>query len=273
MLGPDSHFNLLPRALEEVTMKRVAALTYGLVCYLAFLGTFIYAVGFLANFGVPKSIDSGTAGPWPLALAVNAALLSVFALQHSVMARIGFKRWWTRAVPPPIERSTYVLFSSAAMILLFWAWQPLPAPIFSLQSEGLRTLVTGVFLFGVATVLYSTFLIDHFDLFGLRQVVLYFRGRDYSHKNFVTPSLYKHIRHPLYVGWFITFWTTPDMTVGHLLIAVGVTGHILVAIVFEERDLVELLGEDYRRYRDSTPMFVPRLTKAGGGEQIPPTTA
>jgi protein-S-isoprenylcysteine O-methyltransferase Ste14 len=149
----------------------------------------------------------------------------------------------------------------------------MPASIFSLQSEALRMLATGVFLLGVATVLYATFLIDHFDLFGLRQVVLYFRGREYSYKTFVTPSLYKHIRHPLYVGWFITFWATPHMTVGHLLIAIGVTGYILVAIVFEERDLGEMLGEDYRRYRDSTPMFVPRLTKAGGGERIPPTTA
>jgi protein-S-isoprenylcysteine O-methyltransferase Ste14 len=254
-------------------VKRVAVLAYGVLSYLVFFATFLYAVGFLANFGVPKSIDSGTAGPWPLAVAVNLVLLGIFGLQHSVMARIGFKRWFTRVVPEPIERSTYVLLSSAAMILLFWAWQPLPASIFSLQSEGLRTVVTGVFLLGVALVLYATFLIDHFDLFGLRQVVLYFQGRDYSYKNFVTPSLYKHIRHPLYVGWFITFWVTPDMTAGHLLIAVGVTAYILVAIVFEERDLGELLGEDYRRYRASTPKFVPRLTRSSGGERIPPTPA
>ena len=218
-------------------MIRFSALAYGVISYLIFFGTFLYAVGFLGNFGVPKSIDSGVAGPWPAAVAVNLALLSVFALQHSVMARISFKRWWVRAVPEPIERSTYVLLSSGALILLFWGWQPLPAVIFSLESESLRALATGVLLLGVATVLYATFLIDHFDLFGLRQVVLYFRGREYSSKKFVTPAAYKHIRHPLYVGWLITFWATPDVTVGHLLMAAVVTVYILVAIVFADRNL------------------------------------
>jgi protein-S-isoprenylcysteine O-methyltransferase Ste14 len=240
------------------SMNRFAALIYGVVCYAVFFSTFLYAAGFLANFVVPKSIDSGSAGPAGLAVVVNLALLSVFAVQHSVMARIGFKRWWTRFVPQPVERATYVLASSLAMILLFAAWQPLPGVVYSIQGELARAIATGVFALGLSIVLYSTFLIDHFDLFGLRQVVLYFRGMPYTDKKFVTPSLYKHIRHPLYVGWFITFWATPDMTVGHLLMAGVVSAYILVAIVFEERDLTTLLGNEYRAYRERTPLFIPR---------------
>jgi protein-S-isoprenylcysteine O-methyltransferase Ste14 len=240
-------------------MKRFATLLYGIVCYAIFFGTFLYAGGFLANFAVPKSIDSGVAGSAALAVVVNLALLGVFGLQHSVMARIGFKRWWIRFVPRPAERSTYVLASSLAMVLLFALWQPLPGVVFRVESEMGRAIAYGVFVLGLGTVLYATFLIDHFDLFGLRQVVLHFRGRPYTHKKFVTPSLYKHIRHPLYVGWFITFWATPDMTVGHLLMAGVCTAYILVAIVFEERDLSTLLGAEYRAYRQRTPMFVPRF--------------
>ncbi len=250
-------------------MKRIAFLAYGSLCYLVFLGVFVYAAGFMTNLGVPKSIDSGEDGPPFVALGINLALLPVFALQHSVMARIGFKRWWTRIVPQPVERATYVLASCAAMIGLFWAWQPLPQVIFSLESEVGRAVAHGVFGLGVAIILYSTFLIDHFDLFGLRQVVLYFRGRPYSEKTFVTPSLYRHIRHPLYVGWFVFFWATPDLTVGHLLLAGITTAYILVAIVFEERDLSTLLGPEYREYRERTPLFVPRLR--GEGERRPAT--
>jgi protein-S-isoprenylcysteine O-methyltransferase Ste14 len=246
-------------------MKRLATLTYGIVCYAVFFATFLYAVGFLANFAVPKSIDSGAAGPVPLAIAVNLGLLTVFAIQHSVMARIGFKRIWTRVVPKAAERSTYVLASSAAMALLFWGWQPIGGSLFSIESEVGRTIVSGIFLAGVSLVLYSTFLIDHFDLFGLRQVFLYFRGRPYAEKRFTTPSLYKHIRHPLYVGWFITFWATPDMTWGHLLMAGVTTAYILVAIVLEERDLLRLLGDDYRLWRGVTPKFVPSLRGKTGG--------
>jgi protein-S-isoprenylcysteine O-methyltransferase Ste14 len=238
---------------------RFAALAYGTACYAIFFATFLYAAGFLANVGVPRSIDSGDAGPAGWALLANAALLGVFGLQHSVMARIGFKRWWTRFVPQPVERSTYVLASSLALILLFWAWQPMPTPLVQLQSELGRAVATGLFGLGLATVLYSTFLIDHFDLFGLRQVVLYFRGRRYTDKKFVTPSLYKHIRHPLYVGWFLTVWATPDLTVGHALFAGIATLYILVAVVFEERDLTTLLGAEYSAYRSRTPKFIPRI--------------
>ena len=243
-------------------MKRTAILVYGTVCYAIFFATFLYAIGFIGNVAVPKSIDTGVDSGWLVALGINAALLGVFALQHSVMARPFFKRWITRFIPQPAERSTYVLASSLAFILLFWAWRPLPEMVFQVEGETLRMAVTAVFFGGVGLVLYSTFLIDHFDLFGLRQAVLYFRGKAYTEKNFVTPSLYKHIRHPLYVGWFIVFWATPDMSVGHLLMALGTTGYILVAIVFEERDLGEMLGAEYRAYRARTPMFFPRVGAA-----------
>jgi protein-S-isoprenylcysteine O-methyltransferase Ste14 len=253
-------------------MNRFAALGYGVVCYAIFFGTFLYAVGFLGNLVVPKSIDSGVPGSPVASLAINLGLLTLFALQHSVMARIGFKRWWTRYVPQPVERATYVLASSLAFIALFAFWQPMPTPVFQLENEALRTLVLAVFGLGVATVLYSTFLIDHFDLFGLRQVVLYFQGRPYTQKKFVTPALYRHIRHPLYVGWFLTFWVTPDMTAGHLLLAGVTTAYILVAIVFEERDLSTLLGAEYREYRARTPMFVPRIGRKRG-ERAPAKAA
>lgn len=266
-----------PTNLGGHTMKRYAALVYGAICYAVFFGTFLYAIGFLANFGVPKTIDSpatGIAGSTLAAVLINVALLSVFALQHSVMARIGFKRWWTRFVPKPVERSTYVVASSAAMILLFWGWQPMPEMIFSVQSEIGRAAVQALYLLGVSTVLYATCLIDHFDLFGMRQVVLYFRGMPYTEKRFTTPSLYKHIRHPLYVGWFMVFWATPDMTVGHFLMSSVVTGYILVAIVFEERDLGTLLGGEYRSYRDRTPMFLPTFgRKPSSNRSTSETTA
>jgi len=242
-------------------VKRLIVLIYGLLCYAAFFGTFLYAIGFLANFGVPKSIDSGPAGPLAITLAIDLALLSIFALQHSVMARPAFKRWWTRIVPLPAERSTYVLASSAAMWLLFWGWQPIPGSVFTLADETARAITWTVFGLGVGLVLYATFLIDHFDLFGLRQVVLYFRGQAYSHKRFSTPSLYRHIRHPLYVGWFVTFWATPDMTWGHLLFAGVSSTYILVAVAFEERDLLAFLGDDYAEWRRRTPKFIPSLSR------------
>jgi protein-S-isoprenylcysteine O-methyltransferase Ste14 len=237
---------------------RILALAYGVVCYAAFFATFLYSIAFLANWPVPVSVDSGPAGPVWRAVVVNLALLSVFALQHSVMARPGFKRVWTRIVPHPVERATYVLASSAALWLLFGFWQPIPAIVWSFEGAGGALLQT-LFFLGVALVLYSTFLIDHFDLFGLRQVVLYFRGRPYTEKRFATPSLYQHVRHPLYLGWFMTFWFTPQMSAGHLLFAAVASAYILVAVRYEERDLLALLGEDYRRWRVRTPMFVPGL--------------
>lgn len=253
-------------------MRRAAALVYGTFCYVAFFLTFLYAIGFLANLVVPKSIDSGVPGPVGQAIAVNLVLLSVFALQHSVMARQGFKRVWTRVVPKPVERATYVLASSAAMWLLFAFWQPIPGLVWSFGGFA-GAVMTSLFLLGIATVLYSTFLIDHFDLFGLRQVVLYFQGKSYTEKRFATPSLYRHIRHPLYVGWFMSFWFTPQMSFGHLLFASVASAYILVAIVFEESDLLELLGEDYRRWRERTPMFVPRFGGQKSAAPARPRTA
>ena len=240
-------------------IRRIAALSYGATCYAIFFATFLYLIGFLANLFVPKSIDSGTAGPAGWALLVNGGLLALFGLQHSVMARPGFKRVLTRVVPRAIERSTYVLASSAALIVLFWQWRPMPAALFEVSGPIASGVATGLYLLGYGIILYSTFLIDHFDLFGLRQVFLRAMGRPYTEKRFATPSLYKRIRHPLYVGWIITFWATPSFTVGHLLFASAMTAYILVAIPYEERDLAAQLGEPYEKWRARTPAFVPRL--------------
>ncbi len=241
--------------------RRIAIFVYGTVCYAIFLGVFLYAAGFMLNWLVPKSIDSGAAPAVPIALAANLGLLGLFGLQHSVMARPSFKRWWTRIVPAEAERSTYVLASNAAMIALFAGWQPLPGVVYALEHPALRAIAYGTFALGIVTILVSTFLIDHFDLFGMRQVWLALRGKPYTQRPFGTPGLYKHIRHPLYVGWFLFFWSTPVMSVGHLLMALGTTGYILVAIVFEERDLLAYFGADYRAWRERTPLFLPRLRR------------
>ena len=240
-------------------MARFTAVTYGAVCYVVFFLTFLYLVAFLGDFGVARSVGRGVEGPLGQALLVDTALLLLFSLQHSVMARPRFKVWLTRVVPAPVERSTYVLASSLALILLFWQWQPLTGVLWHVDDAVGRVLLYALFSLGVATVLYATFLISHFDLFGLRQVFLYWKGQRYTEKRFMTPSLYKFIRHPLYVGWFTTVWATPFMTTGHLLFAVVATAYILSAIPLEERDLSRFLGEDYRRYRARTPMFVPRI--------------
>jgi protein-S-isoprenylcysteine O-methyltransferase Ste14 len=245
-------------------IRAIGALGYGAICYAIFFVTFLYMIGFVGGFGVPKTIDSGVAGPFGWALLVNSGLLLLFGLQHSVMARPGFKRAWTRIVPRAIERSTYVLATSVVLILLFWLWQPMPGPLFALESELARGVAIALYMLGYAIVLYSTFLIDHFDLFGLRQVFLRAMGRSYTEKRFMTPSLYKLIRHPLYVGWMITFWAAPTFTVGHLLFASAMTFYILMAIPLEERDLEAQLGEPYRSWRARTPAFVPKLGRARG---------
>ena len=236
--------------------SRITAFLYGVACYLAFFATFLYAVGFLGNFGVPKSIDSGPQLPFIQALVIDLALLGLFAVQHSIMARQWFKRAWTRIVPQVVERSTYVLFSSVALILLFWKWQPLGGVIWSLESTPARTALTALYALGWLTVLAATFLINHFDLFGLRQVSLYLVGRPYTALQFRTPGLYRLVRHPLYVGWLMVFWSAPVMSAAHLVFAIATTAYILLAIQFEERDLAKLHPE-YEEYRRRVPMLVP----------------
>jgi protein-S-isoprenylcysteine O-methyltransferase Ste14 len=238
-------------------MNRILALAFGVVCYGVFFVSFLYLVGFLGKFVVPKHIDSGEPGPPAVALAVNVLLMALFGAQHSVMARRGFKAWWTRYIPRPVERSVYVLLTAVCLILIYWLWQPMLGTVWSIENPTGRLAVQGLFLAGFGLVLVTTFLIDHFDLFGLRQVYLHARGQEYTAKSFKNPGPYKLIRHPLYVGWFITFWATPDMTVGHLLFAVGMSGYILLAIPHEERDLIHFLGDEYRRYREKTPMLLP----------------
>jgi methanethiol S-methyltransferase len=236
--------------------KRILVFVYGVVCYLAFFASFLYAIGFIGNFAVPKSIDSGPHRPFSYALAVNAILLGVFALQHSIMARQWFKRAWTRFVPTPVERSTYVLFSSLALLLLFWKWEPMGRVVWNADSGIGQFVLYGLFAVGWLIVLVATFLINHFDLFGLRQVWLYLRGVPYTPLQFRTPALYRIVRHPLYVGWLLVFWSAPLMTVAHLVFAIATTGYILLAIQFEERDLVRSHAE-YAEYRRRVPMLVP----------------
>src|SRR5687767_38299 len=236
---------------------RVATFVYGVLCYLIFFGTFLYAVGFLGNVIVPKSIDSGRTAPLGEALLINAALLTLFAVQHSTMARPWFKRMWTRIVPKQAERSTYVLLSSVLLILLFALWQPIGGVVWNVEQPVLRALLYGLFAMGFLLVLISTFLINHFDLFGLRQVWLYLRGKDYTQLRFGTPILYRHVRHPLYLGWLFAFWATPTMTIAHLVFALATTAYIFMAIQLEEKDLIDTYGDAYKRYRQNVPMIVP----------------
>lgn len=238
-------------------LKRTSILLYGVIAYAAFFATFLYAIGFIGNLVVPKTMDSPAQTPLLTALGIDLALLGLFAVQHSVMARPGFKRMWTKIVPAEAERSTYVLFSSLALILLFVLWQPLGGTVWNVENAMGRALLYNIYGMGLALVLVSTFLINHFDLFGLRQVWLQFRKQPYTHLKFRTPLFYKYVRHPLYVGWFLTFWATPTMTVTHLLFAVMTSAYMLIAIQFEERDLIMIHGDKYRDYRDSVPMLVP----------------
>jgi protein-S-isoprenylcysteine O-methyltransferase Ste14 len=240
-------------------MKRWTVFLYGVVSYAVFFATFLYAVGFLGNFGVPKSMDSPAEGPLAVALLVNVGLLGLFAVQHSGMARRGFKDWLARFVPAAAERSTYVLLSSLALILLFALWRPVGGVVWEVSDPLGRAVLLALFAAGWLIILAATFLINHFDLFGLRQVWLYLRKRDYVPLRFRIPGPYKLVRHPLYVGWILTFWATPTMTATHLLFAFATTGYILAAIRLEERDLVTTFGQAYAEYRRQVPMLVPRL--------------
>jgi protein-S-isoprenylcysteine O-methyltransferase Ste14 len=238
-------------------MKKILSLMYGLVCYLAFFGTFLYAIGFVGNLFVPKSIDGEASPSLFNSILVNACLLLLFALQHSIMARPAFKRWWTKIIPHHLERSTYVLLASLCLALMMWQWQPVGGVIWSTDNEVVKKILLVSFAMGWTIVLVSTFLINHFDLFGLRQVWLYFRGKPYQQLQFRLPVFYKYVRHPLYLGFMIAFWSTPVMTVAHFLFALLTTGYILTAIQLEERDLVTTFGERYRNYRRWVPMIIP----------------
>jgi len=238
-------------------MNKMAALIYGLVAYGVFLFTFLYAIGFMGNIVVPKSIDSGCSPSAGVAIATDLLLLGLFAVQHSVMARQGFKAWWTRIVPRPIERSTFVLLSSLLLLLLFWQWRPIAGVVWSVEDRSVSAALWVLFAVGWGIVLVSSVIIDHFDLFGVRQVYLYARNRRYSPPEFKVSSFYRYVRHPLLLGFMIAFWATPRMTLGHLLFAVVTTAYMLVAIRLEERDLVRFHGEAYEAYRRKTPMLFP----------------
>ncbi|WP_017932672.1 methanethiol S-methyltransferase [Robiginitomaculum antarcticum] len=236
---------------------KILAFAYGILCYLIFFGTILYAIGFVGNFGVPKSIDSGVQTSLVSAVLWNAGLLTIFAVQHSVMARPAFKRFWTRFVPEPIERSTYVLFSNLALILLFWQWRSISEPVWSVNWTPGALMLHSLFWLGWGIVFLSTFLLSHFELFGLKQVWLNFKNADSSHPEFRTPLLYRLVRHPIYLGFTLAFWATPNMTQGHLLFAIATTGYILIGIQLEERDLVAVFGDKYKVYRQQVSMLIP----------------
>jgi protein-S-isoprenylcysteine O-methyltransferase Ste14 len=238
-------------------MGKFIAFLYGLAAYLIFFGTILYAIGFVTGLVVPKTIDTGLIVPFAEAVVVNLLLMTAFAVQHSVMARKQFKEWWTQYVPKPVERSTYVLLASLALVLLFWQWRPIPAVVWQVSDPGVALAITGVSMVGWVMVFFSTFLINHFELFGLHQVANNLIGRDVPAVRFRTPMLYKVVRHPIYLGFIIAFWVTPTMTFGHLLFAAVTTAYIFVGIALEERDLIELFGDEYRRYRERVSMIVP----------------
>jgi len=238
-------------------MLKFVAFLYGLVAYFTFFGTILYAIGFVMGMMVPKTIDTGTVAPIPEALIVNLLLMSLFAVQHSVMARKPFKAWWTQYVPKSIERSTYVLFASLTLILLFWQWRPMPTVVWEIANPDVAVTIATLSLGGWVIVFTSTFLINHFELFGLHQVANNLAGREMPAPRFRTPAYYKFVRHPIYLGFIIAFWAAPTMTVGHLLFAAVTTAYIFVGILLEERDLVDMFGDDYRRYKQRVSMLLP----------------
>jgi methanethiol S-methyltransferase len=245
----------------SVSVGGVLALAYGALSYTVFLVAFLYAIGFIGNLVVPKTIDSGAGVPFQEALIVNVLLLAAFAIQHSVMARPGFKKWWTKIIPQSIERSTFVLLASLLLLLLYWQWRPITTQIWAVENSAGQILLHALYFLGWMVVFLGTFMINHFDLFGLRQVYLKLRNREYTDLGFRVPGFYKFVRHPIMLGFIIAFWATPVMTVGRLLFAVATTGYILIALQLEERDLVNHFGEQYQEYRRKTSMLMPRMPK------------
>jgi protein-S-isoprenylcysteine O-methyltransferase Ste14 len=246
------------RAISDSSVSRGAVLLFATISYALFLGVLVYAVAFVSNMYVPFAIDFGrTSEAFGTAISINLALLGLFAVQHSVMARPAFKRWWTRFIPKPIERSTFVLLTSLVLILLFWQWRPMPDLIWSTTSDVIATVLIVLFWLGWGIAAVATFQIDHFDLFGMRQAILFYRGRPYTRLPFKKRGLYRYVRHPIMLGFLVAFWATPDMTEGHLLLAMVVTLYILIAVQLEERDLVAEHGKLYEDYQDSVPMLIP----------------
>ena len=250
-------------------MKSISSVLYGLVAYAVFLGTILYAVGFVGNFAVPRSIDVGPPAPFVEALLVDLVLLGLFAVQHSVMARPWFKRAWTRVVSASIERSTYVLLASLVLLLLYAEWRPITALVWKVENPVGVALLGAAFWFGWGVLFVSTFLINHFELFGLRQVFARLTGGEIPSPVFRSPLLYRHVRHPIYLGFLIAFWSSPRMTAGHLVFSLGMTGYILLGIRLEEHDLTELFGEQYRRYKARVGMLFPSVTRS---EELAPST-
>ncbi|HXS08172.1 MAG TPA: isoprenylcysteine carboxylmethyltransferase family protein [Rhizomicrobium sp.] len=238
-------------------MAKFSALLYGTLCYLFFGIVFLYAIAFVSNVIVPRTIDNGPPAPIWLAVAIDLVLMTIFALQHSVMARQGFKRWWTKFVAPAVERSTYVLAASLALALLVWEWRPIPQPVWQITDPVWSNTVLALSLIGWGMVVFSTFLLNHFELFGLAQVARNFRGREAAPPRMHTPSLYRFVRHPIYLGFILAFWAAPIMSVGHLMFAAVTTAYIYVGILLEERDLISFFGDEYRRYRARVPMLIP----------------
>ncbi|CAN7425014.1 isoprenylcysteine carboxylmethyltransferase family protein [Bradyrhizobium sp. LjRoot220] len=248
---------VMDSAMPTNRMLKFTAFLFGAVAYFTFLFTILYAIGFVSDLGVPKAIDTGEKSPLFEALAVNLALMSLFGIQHSVMARRGFKQWWTQYIPKPIERSTYVLFASLTLLLLFWQWRPIPTVVWHIEEPEMAATVAILSFVGWVIVFTSTFLINHFELFGLHQVTSNLTGRQMPRPTFRTPLLYNFVRHPIYLGFIIAFWAAPTMSVGHLLFAAVTTAYIFVGILFEERDLINMFGDEYRRYRDRVSMLFP----------------